>query len=111
MAAIMLEREEAGEQGAGGNGKQQAQPVSLGRQPEHEGNKREERNGGCNELDNGAPVVGAPVEIAVGRQLLGLQPQLRRKLRFVQNVQVVPQCAELILPLSVQPMAVHVFNY
>ena len=91
MAAIMLEREEAREQGAGGNGKQQGEPVGVRRHQEHDGNQGEKGNSGRDQLQDCLPAIGVPVEIAMGGKPFCLQAQLRRKLRLILNVQVVPQ--------------------
>ena len=72
MAAIMLERKKPGEQGARWNGQQQGCPIGMGCYPEHEGDKGCKWNCGCNQLNCGTPVIGVAVEIAMGRQLLGL---------------------------------------
>ncbi len=92
MAAIMLERKKPGEQGPGWNGQQQGDPIGVGSHEEHGGNKDEKRSRGRHQLDDSTPVVGISVEVAMGGQAFGLQPQFRRKLRFIQNIQVGPQC-------------------
>jgi len=99
MAAIMLEREEAGEQGAGGNGEQQREPVGVRRHQEHDGDEGEKRNGGGDQLNDRFAAIGVAVEIAVGGKSFCLQAQLRRKLRLVLNIQVVPQY-EFVIPES-----------
>ena len=71
----------------------------MGRHQEHDGNKREKRNGGRDQLDDCAAVIGVAVEIAMGGQPFGLLPQFRRKLRLVLNIQVVPQY-EFLIPES-----------
>ena len=91
MAAIMLERKEAGEQGAGGNGKQECEPIGVRRHQKHEGDEAEKRNGSGDQLNDRFPAIGVPVEIAMGGQPFSLQAQFRRKLRLVLNIQVVPQ--------------------
>ena len=66
MAAIMLEREEAREQGAGGNGKQKGDPVGVRRHQEHDGNQGEKGNSGRDQLQDCLPAIGVPIEIAMG---------------------------------------------
>ena len=91
MAAVMLVRKEAREQGPGWNGQQEGDPIGMGRHQEHGGNKYEKGNGGCYQLDGSTSVIGVAVEVAMGSETFGLLPQFRRKLRFIQNIQVVPQ--------------------
>ena len=91
MAAIMLKREEAGEQGARGNGEQESEPVGVRRHQEHDGDKSEKWNSGGDQLKDRFPAIGLAVEIAMGGQPLCLQAELRRKLRLALNIQVVPQ--------------------
>ena len=95
----MLKREKTREQGAGGNGEQQREPVGVRRHQEHDGNEGEKRNGGGDQLNDRFSAVGVPVEIAMGGKPFCLQAQLRRKLRLVLNIQVVPQY-EFVIPDS-----------
>ena len=68
MAAIMLEREEAGEQGARGNGQQQGEPVGVRRHQEHDCDEGEKGNSSGDQLNDRFPTIGVPVEIAMGGQ-------------------------------------------
>ena len=99
MAAIMMEREETGEQCTGGNGEQKREPVGVRRHEEHDGDEGEKRNGGGYQLNDRFPAIGVPVEIAMRGQPFCLQTQLRRKLRLVLNIQVLPQY-EFVIPES-----------
>jgi hypothetical protein len=65
----------------------------------HDGDEGEERNGGGDQLNDGLAAIGVPVKIAMGGKSFRLQAQLRRKLRLVLNIQVVPQY-ELMIPES-----------
>ena len=91
MAAIMLYREKAREQGAGRNRQQQGEPVGVRRHEKHDGDESEKGNSGGDQLNDRFPAIGVPVEIAMGGQPFCLQAQFRRKLRLVLNIQVVPQ--------------------
>jgi hypothetical protein len=68
----------------------------MRRHQEHDGNQGEKGNGSGDQLNDCLPAIGVPVEIAMGGQSFCLQAQLRRKLRLVLNVQVVPQYGFMI---------------